>query len=123
VDAAVSGVTRDQLLRLLHAENVLARRYFYPGCHRMEPYRSYFPNARLLLPITEQVSERVLSLPTGTAVGPTEIASICQLIRFVVERGAEITPRVPEEITEPGYRSGATLGTAPVTASPPALAS
>jgi dTDP-4-amino-4,6-dideoxygalactose transaminase len=123
VDAAVSGVTRDRLLRLLHAENVLARRYFYPGCHRMEPYRSYFPNARLLLPITEQVSERVLSLPTGTAVGPTEIASICQLIRFVVERGAEITPRVPEEITEPGYRSGATLGTAPVTASPPALAS
>ncbi len=41
------------LVRVLHAENVLARRYFYPGCHEMEPYRSYFPHAGLVLPETE----------------------------------------------------------------------
>ena len=38
--ANVPGLSRDQLQRLLWAENVVARRYFYPGCHRMEPYRS-----------------------------------------------------------------------------------
>ena len=40
VDEAASGLSRDALWRALHAENVLARRYFWPGCHRMEPYRT-----------------------------------------------------------------------------------
>ena len=34
----------------------------------MEPYRSYFPHARLLLPETERLVERVLQLPTGTSI-------------------------------------------------------
>jgi dTDP-4-amino-4,6-dideoxygalactose transaminase len=37
VDASDAGLGRDELQRVLWAENVLARRYFYPGCHRMEP--------------------------------------------------------------------------------------
>ena len=32
---------RDDLINVLHAENVLARRYVWPGCHRMEPYQSF----------------------------------------------------------------------------------
>lgn len=44
IDERITGISRDQLIELLHAENVLARRYFYPGCHRMEPYRSCWPN-------------------------------------------------------------------------------
>src|SRR5206468_526983 len=48
VDPAVTRIDRDTLVRALHAERVLARRYFYPGCHKMEPYRSYFPHAGLL---------------------------------------------------------------------------
>ena len=57
IDEAVIGVSRDQLVAILEAENVKARRYFYPGCHRMEPYRSYFPHASLLLPETEKLVE------------------------------------------------------------------
>jgi dTDP-4-amino-4,6-dideoxygalactose transaminase len=90
IDERVTHVMRDQLVDILHAENVLARRYFYPGCHRMEPYRSYFPHAGLLLPETERLTERVMSLPTGTSVGPAEIDGICQIIRLVVTHGAEI---------------------------------
>ena len=43
-------------MKILHAENVIARRYFYPGCHRMEPYKSLFPNAGLVLPETEKIA-------------------------------------------------------------------
>ena len=68
VDEEAAGLTRDELVAVLRAENVLARRYFFPGCHRMEPYRSYFPHAGLLLPNTERVASGVLCLPTGTAV-------------------------------------------------------
>lgn len=40
VETAATGISRDALHKVLWAERVLARRYFYPGCHRMEPYRS-----------------------------------------------------------------------------------
>ena len=85
VDKALAGIDRDELVQILHAENVLARRYFYPGCHKMEPYRSYFPNAGLLLPETEKLTERVMTLPTGTAVDAGSIATICQIIRLATQ--------------------------------------
>lgn len=94
VDETVAQISRDMLVEILHAENVLARRYFYPGCHQMEPYRSYFPHAGLLLPETEKLAQRVLSLPNGTAVGPNEISKICQIIRLAVEHGKEIRERL-----------------------------
>jgi dTDP-4-amino-4,6-dideoxygalactose transaminase len=73
--------SRDELVALLHAENVLARRYFWPGCHRMQPYADLFPDAGASLPVTEAVARQVVVLPTGTAVSPTEIAVITGLIR------------------------------------------
>ena len=82
IDAHEFGLERDELLELLHAENVRSRRYFYPGCHQMEPYRSYFPNARLVLPETENLTQKVLQFPTGTTIGSKEINQICELINF-----------------------------------------
>jgi dTDP-4-amino-4,6-dideoxygalactose transaminase len=60
----------------------------------MEPYRSYSPHAGLLLSATEQLSERVLSLPTGTTVDANDIDLICDLIRFLVAQGAVISEQV-----------------------------
>jgi dTDP-4-amino-4,6-dideoxygalactose transaminase len=94
VNEQKTGISRDQLVEILRAENILARRYFYPGCHQMEPYRSYFPHAGLLLPETEKLVTQVMSLPTGTAVGEIEIQQICDLIRFVIENGFEISQRL-----------------------------
>ncbi len=94
IDDGKTIVTRDQLMMILHRENVLARRYFYPGCHRMEPYNSWVPHAGMHLPETERLSERVLSLPTGTSIGTAEIGTICQLIRLVVSNGRLISERV-----------------------------
>lgn len=90
VDEEGAGLSRDELQRVLHAENVLARRYFHPGCHRMEPYRSYFPHAGLLLPNTERLTSRVLSLPTGTAVGEADVGAVCGIIRRALARAADV---------------------------------
>ncbi|BAY92027.1 MULTISPECIES: aminotransferase class I/II-fold pyridoxal phosphate-dependent enzyme [unclassified Tolypothrix] len=87
-------ISRNQLLKILHAENVIARRYFYPGCHRMEPYRSYFPHAGLLLPETEKLSQRVMILPTGTNITENHIHSICEIIRFSITNGIQIQERL-----------------------------
>ena len=97
IDRAEAGLSRDNLMELLHRENALVRRYFYPGCHRMEPYRSYFPHAGLLLPTTEQVVDRVLSLPTGSSITADNVAAICQLIKFLIEHSADITSRMLDE--------------------------
>ena len=97
MDDSETVVTRDQVMEILHRENVLARRYFYPGCHRMEPYRSHFPHAGLFLPETENLANRVLCLPTGTGVSESQIALICQMVRLVVENGAEIASRFGKE--------------------------
>ena len=92
VDEAKTCIGRDDLVQVLWAENVLARRYFYPGCHRMEPYRSRGPRPEL--PVTERLAERLVTLPTGTAVGPEEISGICKIIRTAVSNGCEIRQRL-----------------------------
>jgi dTDP-4-amino-4,6-dideoxygalactose transaminase len=72
-------VTRDAVVSALHAENALARKYFWPGCHRMKPYRDLFPHAGLVLPNTQIVADRVIVLPTGQALpegAPGTIAAI-----------------------------------------------
>ena len=96
LDENVAGLTRDQLVQILWAENVIARRYFYPGCHRMEPYATNFPHAGFLLPVTERVADRVITLPTGTAVTANHISTICQVIRFAVSHGHEIQRRLSD---------------------------
>jgi dTDP-4-amino-4,6-dideoxygalactose transaminase len=90
VDSDACALTRDELVRALHAENILARRYFHPGCHRMEPYRTLFPEAGQALPHTESISERVLALPTGTTVGHHEIELVASVIRSALSHAPAI---------------------------------
>ena len=79
-------VSRDRIVEVLHAENILARKYFWPGCHRMKPYRDLFPHAGLLLPHTERVAGRVIVLPSGTTLSAAQIETITAVIRSVVRR-------------------------------------
>ena len=81
-----TGVARDELIAALHAENVLARKYFWPGCHGMKPYRDLFPHAHLVLPVTERVASRVIVLPTGTGVAAAEISVIASIISERLQR-------------------------------------
>ena len=98
VDEDLTGLSRDQLMNLLWAENVRARRYFYPGCHRMQPYDTLYPDAVSRLPVTENVVQRVLLLPTGTTISTDEIARICQIMKFAVAHGAEINQLMSAEV-------------------------
>jgi len=90
IDETTMGINRDQLDDIFWAENVLTRRYFYPGCHRMEPYRTNDPKAGMRLPQTERLARRVLCLPTGSTVGSGEISAICQLIEFVAQHAEAV---------------------------------
>jgi dTDP-4-amino-4,6-dideoxygalactose transaminase len=85
-----AALNRDELVAVLHAENVLARKYFWPGCHRMEPYKSFFPNAHLLLPQTEKLAGQIMILPTGQTVEVEDIKTICDIIHTALSQSAEV---------------------------------
>lgn len=74
-------LSRDGLMERLHAENVLVRRYFWPGCHRMEPYKTLYPKVGKNLPVTESVLERILLFPTGIAISTPMIDRVLALIK------------------------------------------
>jgi len=94
VDPDKAPLNRDELLRVLHAENVLARKYFWPGCHRMEPYLSLQPDAGKLLPETERVAARILLLPTGQTVTSRTIEIICGTIRSACKNRDAVRSRL-----------------------------
>jgi dTDP-4-amino-4,6-dideoxygalactose transaminase len=105
VDEQEAGLGRDELVQVLTAENVLARRYFFPGCHRMEPYRSYFPNASLTLPETEKLCGRVMVLPNGTSVDEGAVGKICRVLRTAVASAGAVTERLEVAPTKADYRA------------------
>jgi dTDP-4-amino-4,6-dideoxygalactose transaminase len=72
--------SRDEIVAALQAENVLARKYFWPGCHKMKPYRDLFPHAKLMLKNTELVARSVVVLPTGVATNQEAVQTICRII-------------------------------------------
>jgi dTDP-4-amino-4,6-dideoxygalactose transaminase len=90
LDETISPVDRDLLQAVLWAENILARRYFYPGCHKMAPYVS----RGIRLPETERLSQRVISLPTGTGVTPRDVSVICGIVRLTLNMAAEVKLRM-----------------------------
>lgn len=95
IDPAVTGISRDRLVDVLQAENVLARRYFHPGCHAQEPYRTLDPKAADRLPKTVQLADQVMVLPTGMAISEADVATICGILRLAVAHGEAISRRWP----------------------------
>jgi dTDP-4-amino-4,6-dideoxygalactose transaminase len=88
VDNETTGIDRDRLVDILRAENVFARRYFFPGCHRMEPYRSLTSPDQWNLPVTEKLAKKVLCLPTGSTIDQSAISEICHIIRLSIQNAA-----------------------------------
>ena len=92
---SAAALTRDQLMALLWSENVRARRYFFPGCHRTPPYAG---NNQRALPVTDRLVEEVLVLPTGGSVSEEEVAIICDLIRLALSNGDRLAGVLPASL-------------------------
>jgi dTDP-4-amino-4,6-dideoxygalactose transaminase len=88
VDETKLGVSRDLLVQILHNENILVRRYFYPGCHRMQPYVSGGGTASL--PHTDQLCSRVIVFPNGELVSPIVVEQIGKIVSLVHNCSDEI---------------------------------
>jgi dTDP-4-amino-4,6-dideoxygalactose transaminase len=93
-----AGLPRDLFVRMLHSEGVLVRRYFHPGCHRLEPYMSRRQAKDAEMSRTETLSERVVCLPNGTAVGRRDVSAICSIIKAGIEASGALVQRFQADI-------------------------
>lgn len=100
IAAGPEGLSREELRLALWKENVFARRYFYPGCHRMAPYKD---NGVYDLPVTEQLADELLLMPNGTAVSEDDIRKICRMIGLMMAHPHEIRSKL-----EPAQVAGIT---------------
>jgi dTDP-4-amino-4,6-dideoxygalactose transaminase len=80
IDETRFGLSRDQLLEVLKAENVIARRYFYPGLHRCIPYANDFRFCAEPLTHTDELCHSCLQLPIGARVSAQVVEKICDIL-------------------------------------------
>lgn len=96
-----SGSARDLIMQVLHAEGVLAKRYFHPGCHRVEPYKSIARDKQLELRNTENLAGSLLALPTGDVINRSEIRMICSIVKLCTQNFGELVAKAhPSEAIE-----------------------
>ena len=81
-------------INVLNAEGILARAYYAPPLHR-KPMRYEFVHADL--PLTDQISEKFLSLPCGHFVSVENIREIVVMLAFISANGKAIEERLTEK--------------------------
>lgn len=79
VVARVPKNKRDSLLSYFHRHDVLVRRYFFPGCHRMQPYLSEEKYIKVNLDNTETIASEILIFPTGQQMKTDDVSFIRDL--------------------------------------------
>jgi perosamine synthetase len=85
VDAAATGLERDEIMRRLGEAGIDTRPLFYP-LHEMAPYRPYSGNRDF--PATVELSRQGFSLPSGVGLTDAEIDYVCAtLTRLIETRG------------------------------------
>lgn len=73
-------ISRQDTLDILHAENMLARPYYYPPLHKMN---ASYPTIKPELPVSELLTQNYLLLPSGQFVSSEDIQAITALLGFI----------------------------------------
>jgi dTDP-4-amino-4,6-dideoxygalactose transaminase len=63
----------------LHAENIGARKYFSPPVHRQKLYSAIWDGRAL--PVTDLISDGVVSLPIYSSLTDESVDKVCEVIR------------------------------------------
>jgi len=93
VDEQIFGLSRGLLIDLLEAENVFARRYFYPGVHRSIPFAQELPQYVDHLPNTDSICASCIQFPIGALVNAQSVERICKILNRAHQSSAEIRAR------------------------------
>lgn len=79
IDSETFGMNRDELEQKLSSANIGAKKYFYPPVHKQQAYSDY-AQYDTELPITNKISENVLSLPLWSDMPESIVEHVCNAI-------------------------------------------
>jgi dTDP-4-amino-4,6-dideoxygalactose transaminase len=79
-------LSRDETLRLLESQNILARPYYFPLNHKRVEYVRIIPE----LPVTDAVSQSLMVLPSGAHVSEDDVEKIVATLANILRHGAEL---------------------------------
>ncbi len=88
VNESKFGLKRDEIKFALEKENIQIKRYFYPPVHRQKFLSERFKN--ISLPITEKISENVISLPIFYSLRNEDVIKICECVKKIYDYRNEI---------------------------------
>lgn len=89
VDPRAFGLTTIELARALQAEGVDSRRYYYPPIHVQKAYTGRWPQRREL-PVTEELSRRVLTLPLWSHMTAQQVAAVAGTVTRIHASAASV---------------------------------
>jgi dTDP-4-amino-4,6-dideoxygalactose transaminase len=72
--------TRDEIFEMLKAENIVARKYFYPLVNSFDCYKSSDFYGTEKTPVAKYISDRVLTLPMYAELSSEDVDRICDII-------------------------------------------
>ena len=81
-DAAATRITRDDLLVALRGRNIGASIHYKP-LHKMKFYAGYAP---LQLPVTDAISDRIMTLPIGPRMALEDVDYVVDSIAEIVRK-------------------------------------
>ena len=71
---------REKIIESLHQKGYLARKYFWPSCHKMQPYVNDSSHTPIPLVQTELVANRVIVLPTGFGINNQNLDEMVSIL-------------------------------------------
>ena len=83
VDKNKFGISRDDLLKELLKRKIETKVYFFPALHRKKVYQKYRGTS---LPVTDFVSNRIMSLPLYSHMPKSYVIKVCTIIKKLYKR-------------------------------------
>jgi len=84
-------ISRELTLKILQAENMVVRPYYYPPLHKKE---NQYPTINGILANTEKLMEQLMLLPCGEFVSLQDIESIAGYLKYIQQNASSITKEV-----------------------------
>lgn len=72
--------SRDEVFERLKAENIVARKYFYPLTNGVQCYQHLAQGGEDATPVAKYLANRVLTLPLFADLSPEDVDRICDVI-------------------------------------------
>lgn len=99
VDAEAFGLSRDGVVRALAADGVDTRNYFDPPVHRQQAYAGLWTG---VLPVTDDVCRRVVSLPMFARLALTDVDRVVECLHTLHHHAEEVAAVLIGAPTRPG---------------------